>query len=289
MPEHQHNHALDSEQQQRYAQQGYLAGLKIFSEAEASTEREKFESLEQRGEELDLPKPVSSYLRANAQYVSVQVAELVRHPAILGAVSSLLGKDLLVWSTEFFIKEAGTQKVVSWHQDLTYWGLGSTEGEMTAWLALSPATPESGCMRFLPGSHRYDLLKHRDTFADSNLLSRGQELEVDVDESKAVDILLRPGEMSLHHGRIFHSSGPNVSNDRRIGLAIRYLRPDVKQLVAEKDYAILVKGWDRFNHFIPVAPPLRDFDPDYLARREEIMAEQSAALSQGATQQLKRV
>ena len=280
--------SLTTQACERYHESGYLDGIRVFTEAEAQGERERLERLEQRAATLELPRPVSHYLRANAQYISVQVAELIRHPAILGAVSSLLGPDLLAWSAEFFIKEPNSNKVVSWHQDLTYWGLGSTEGEVTAWLALSPATRASGCMRFMPGSHHTDLVAHEDTFADSNLLSRGQELSVDVDESKAVDIVLKPGEMSLHHGRIFHSSGPNTTNDRRIGLAIRYLRPDVEQLVSSKDYAMLVKGVDRLNHFTPVAPPLFDFDPGDLALRASIMAEQSVALSQGATQALNR-
>ena len=117
---------------------------------------------------------------------------------------------------------------MTWHQDLTYWGLDDMD-EVTAWVALSPSTTESGCMRFVPGSHKRSLVEHVDTFADDNLLTRGQEIAVDVDESAAADVELRPGQASLHHGHLFHSSGPNTTPDRRIGAAIRYITPSMQQ------------------------------------------------------------
>jgi hypothetical protein len=91
---------------------------------------------------------------------------------------------------------------------------------MPAWVALSPANLQSGCMKFLPGSQTQDHLQHVDTFHKDNLLSRGQEIAVKVE---SVDCMLNPGEMSLHHVKLVHGSEPNRSNDRRIGLAIRYI------------------------------------------------------------------
>ena len=141
---------------------------------------------------------------------------LSRHPNLIAAVSQILGDDLMVWSGALFIKEANTSQIVSWHQDLTYWGLDDAE-EVTCWVALSPATRESGCMRFVPGSHKKRLVPHKDTFDANNLLSRGQEISVDVDDNDGVDIVLQTGQASMHHGHLFHSSGPNTSDDRRIG------------------------------------------------------------------------
>ena len=140
------------------------------------------------------------------------LAELVRHPGILDAVESVLGPDLLCWSAQFFAKNGGDPGYVSWHQDATYWGLSSPD-VVTAWVAFTPSTVQSGCMRVVPGTqHRQ--FAHKDTFAETNLLSRGQEIEVDVNESDAVDVILAPGEISLHHVLICHGSEPNRSSER---------------------------------------------------------------------------
>ena len=94
-------------------------------------------------------------------------------PAILDVVEGILGPDILVYAAEFFVKEPRTTHVVTMHQDLTYWGLGAIDGMVTAWLALSPATPASGCMDFVRASHKNPILPHEDTFDENNLLSRG--------------------------------------------------------------------------------------------------------------------
>ena len=130
------------------------------------------------------------------------------------------GPNLLVFETVFFIKEAHTPHFVSWHQDLTYWGLDELS-KVTAWVALIPATAQSGCMQFVPGSHHKPIGEHHDTFEEINMLSRGQILSKEVREEETIDIVLHPGKMSLHHGRMFHASPANRSADRRIGLAIR--------------------------------------------------------------------
>jgi len=278
---------LSAEQIARYKRDGYLSPLRIMSNDEATRRRRRFEALEASlGEGNDLPRPLRQYLRINAHVVLGMAVELARDPRILDAIEGVIGPNILVWGCEFFVKEANTPNVVSWHQDLTYWGLGETDHEVTAWLALSPATSESGCMRFVAGSHQSRIVRHNDTFADDNLLSRGQELAVDVDEADAVHAALQPGEMSLHHGRMFHASGPNVSDDRRIGVAVRYLTTEVKQQVAARDYAMHVRGVDRERNFIGLAGPARDFEPSALALYERILKDQSAALSEGAEQNL---
>jgi len=127
--------------------------------------------------------------------------------------------------------------------------------EVTAWVALSPASIESGCMRFVPGSHKKQLVPHVDTFADDNLLSRGQEIAVDVDDADGVDVTLKTGQASLHHGHLFHSSGPNTTSDRRIGAAIRYIKPSMGQRSGDKTLVTLVAGEDRFGHFKAVGSP----------------------------------
>jgi ectoine hydroxylase-related dioxygenase (phytanoyl-CoA dioxygenase family) len=209
------------------------------------------------------------------------LAEIARTPAILDAVESILGPDLLVWSVELFIKEPGDGTIVSWHQDITYWGMGETDEEVTAWLALSDVTVEAGCMRFIPGSHKGGIVAHKDTFADGNLLSRGQEID-GIEETLAEPGPLKPGEMSLHHGRCFHASAPNRSDDRRIGVAIRYVTPEVRQADMARDYAMLVRGRDAAQGWINVAAPVGLFDSRALALYDEILSAQASVLAAGA-------
>src|SRR5262249_9754258 len=139
-----------------------------------------------------------------------------------------IGPDILLWDSAFIIKEPQDHKFVSWHQDLTYWGLEPGD-VVSIWLALSPATPESGCMRMIPGSHLKGGVAHRMTVAEHNILSRGQTISEPIDEARSVDIVLQPGEMSLHRGWVFHASHPNRSNERRIGLNMNLAPPHIRQ------------------------------------------------------------
>ena len=154
----------------------------------------------------------------------------------------------MVWSSGMFIKEAHSTKIVTWHQDLTYWGLDDAE-ETTCWVAISVADELSGCMKFLPGSHKESIVAHVDTFNDNNLLSRGQEIALEVDETKSVAVELMLGQASMHHGHLFHASWPNETNDRRIGCAIRYIKPSMKQLTGDRSLVTLVSGVRNYGHF----------------------------------------
>ena len=143
---------------------------------------------------------------------------------------------------------------------MRYWGL-DTADLVSVWLALSTANLESGCMRVLPGSHQGELLPHKDEYADGNLLTRGQEIAVEVDEDQTVTMPLNPGEISLHNVRLAHASSPNQSADRRIGLSLHYMPTKSKQIVGEWDSAALVRGEDRYGHFKHAPQPAKDFDP----------------------------
>jgi non-haem Fe2+, alpha-ketoglutarate-dependent halogenase len=188
--------------------------------------------------------------------------------SILDAVEDGDGPDLLCWTTNFFIKEAADPAFVSWHQDSTYWGLSKPD-VVTAWVAFTEATDANGAMEYIPGSHKLDQIPHRDTFAKHNLLTRGQEVTVEVDHSRRRVITLRPGEMSLHHVRLVHGSPPNPSNDRGLGFAIRYIPTDVAQLVGE-DNASLVRREDRHHHFMSEPQPSRDLDPEFVGLHRTI-------------------
>jgi non-haem Fe2+, alpha-ketoglutarate-dependent halogenase len=224
-------------------------------------------------------RPISGNARHKVHLLFTWAAELVRHPRILDAVEDLLGPDILCWTTNFFIKEARTPDYVSWHQDATYWGL-DPDDVVTAWVALSDAPVESGAMEFIPGSHRMGQLPHADTFHEHNLLSRGQEIAVEVDAGKAVKVPLKAGEMSLHHVKLAHYSGPNTTGDRRIGLAIRYIPPHVHQTKV-RDSATLVRGRDTGGHYELEPAPQADRDEAALAAHRAAMERQVAALYSG--------
>src|SRR5436305_125455 len=176
----------------QYRDRGYLAPLPVMPAAEAAGLRAELERIEAR-----MGGPLRGDLRHKSHLLFPFLAELVRHPRILDAVEDLLGPDLLCWTSNFFIKEAAAPSFVSWHQDSTYWGLSEPD-VVTAWVALTPSTIEAGCMRVIPGTHGQQV-QHSDTYAEANMLSRGQEVLVEVDERLAVDIVLEPGEISLHH------------------------------------------------------------------------------------------
>jgi hypothetical protein len=253
----------------RYERDGFFCPYDVITETEAAAILADLEAGER---ELADPERRAelSMLRSYPARLLPSFDRLIRHPRLVDAVSQILGPDLLAWGSGLFIKEAASPSFVSWHQDLTYWGLDEVN-EVTAWVALSPSTVESGCMRFVPGSHRKRLVRHRDSFAKDNLLTRGQEIAVEVDEASAVDVVLRPGQASLHHGHLFHASGPNRSSVRRVGAAIRYVTPSMKQTSGAKLLVAHVSGRDDYGNFTVAPPPAgRLLEEDFERCRRDV-------------------
>src|SRR5436190_7910518 len=249
---------LSQSQIDQFWREGCVYPVRVMPEADALELRRKLEEFEHAAGE-----PLKGALRHKSHLLFTWLADLVRNTKIVDAIEDLYGPNLLCWTTNFFIKEAHNPAFVSWHQDSTYWGLDRPD-VVTAWVALTPSNKANGAMEYIPGTHKADQIPHRDTFAKHNLLTRGQEVAVEVDESRRRIITLRPGEMSLHHVRLVHGSPPNPSNDRRIGFAIRYIPTDVAQLATE-DSSTLVRGEDRHHHFMPEPQPSRDLDPEFAA------------------------
>jgi non-heme Fe2+,alpha-ketoglutarate-dependent halogenase len=138
---------------------------------------------------------------------------------------------------------------------------------VTPWLALTPSNRESGCMSMIPGSHIDHICKHEDTFDDDNILTRGQVVG-EVDETMAVDLVLRPGQMSLHHGEIIHGSQPNRSHHRRIGLAMQaYMPPHARQVIGS-NYWLQIRGDDIRKNSIALHRPECDMDPRGITDRK---------------------
>ncbi len=187
------------------------------------------------------------------------IAKLVSHPAILETVNILIGPNILVWVSEFNTKAPGTPNYFSWHQDLYYWGHKyekdiRTIPMVTVWLSIFTADALSGCMRVIPGSHTH-LREHRENTNANNMLTRGQEIVVEVNEEKAIHVELQAGEFSIHHPLIHHASGPNMSSHCRVGLVIRYLAPEIAPPIRPA-YAWLVSGEDsemKWDHVAPMS------------------------------------
>jgi chlorinating enzyme len=259
-----------------YRRDGYYFPVRVLSHDQAAWYRGRLERVER-----DLGGPLRGAYRIKPHLLFTWLADLVRHPGILDAVEDVIGPDILCWNTSFFTKEALSPGFVSWHQDATYWGLSEPD-VVTAWVAFTDSTLANGNMRVVPGTHRA-AVSHVDTFNPDNLLTRGQEIAVEVDESQAADIVLQAGEMSLHHVLIVHGSGANPSADRRIGFAIRYIPTRVRQVAGPRDSATLVRGEDAFGHFELEPPPVADLDPAMLALHAEISDRQARILYRGTT------
>src|SRR5271154_3229233 len=245
--------------------QGYYAPIRAATGAEAARLCSRLETFEATNSGL------TGGVRDKPHLLFTGLDELVRHPGVLDAVEEEIGPSILVWGSSFFIKEPRNPSFVSWHQDSTYWGLEPPD-IVTAWVALSESTHENGAMRVIPGSHKLDQVLHRDTFSANNLLSRGQEIMVEVDESKAVELPLQPGEVSLHHVRLMHGSEPNPAAERPIGFPIRYVPTYIRQAAGTRDSATLVRGVDEYGHFEPEQRPEFDMAPAAQAHHVDVMS-----------------
>src|ERR1700748_2590106 len=181
---------LTEEAVRQYQDQGYYAPIRVMPAEEAGGLRRALEDFEAKaGQQL------AGKLRHKSHLLFTWLNDLVRHPQILDAVEDVIGPNILCWGSSFFIKEPRNPSFVSWHQDSTYWGLDPAD-IVTAWVAFSDRTAANGAMRVIPGTHKMDQFPHNDTIRPENLLSRGQEIMVDVDDRQAAMLELAAGEMS---------------------------------------------------------------------------------------------
>lgn len=251
--------ALSAGQVEAYRRDGYLAPLPALDAKEASALCDHIAAFE-----AEWGLVAGHVIRNKGHLKMTRLLELVRDPRILDAVEAVLGPDILCWGSSLFVKEAGDPGFVAWHQDSYYWGLEPFD-VCSAWVALKPSTRENGAMRVIPGSHQGPQRRHVASAADSaNMLFTHEELDGGIDETAAVELLLEPGQMSLHHVNLLHGSQPNASKDRRMGYAIRYVAAHVRQR-GDMDSALLVRGQDRHGHFRPDPVPTRDMEPDIVA------------------------
>jgi ectoine hydroxylase-related dioxygenase (phytanoyl-CoA dioxygenase family) len=268
---------LSDEQIHQYHEQGFVSPIDVISEYEAGLYLERFQEAEHNHPEMAHP-----HKRNNIHLSYKCLDELAHHPVVLDAVEDIIGQDFALWATVLFCKEPSSPHYVSWHQDATYMGMSSAEF-VTPWLALTPSNTSTGCMQMIPGSHLGEIYDHEDTYAEDNILTRGQVVK-NIDETHAVDLILKPGQMSLHHGKVVHGSRPNTSNSRRIGFAMQsFMPPDIRQLMG-KNLWLNIRGTKARENSIALHRPAHDLDPVAGSDRELADANLDDILYLGATQ-----
>ena len=232
---------LSSNQLKQYEDEGFVSPIDIFSKEKAKEIRNEIELIEK-----EMPGELEKSGRYNAHLISPLLDEVTHNPKILDVVQSLIGEDILVCGTTLFIKNPNEKGFVSYHQDAKYIGL-KPYNWVTAWVAITDSNKHNGCMRMWSGSHKEDLKDHDQMFNKGNLLTRGQTVK-NVPIKNTIPLILKAGQMSLHHPTVVHGSDLNKSNDRRIGFVIQsYIGTGVKQMLGENSVQ-LARGVDEFNY-----------------------------------------
>jgi len=239
---------LSSNQLKQYENDGFISPINIFSKEKAKKIRDEIELIENR-----IPGELEKSGRYNAHLISPLLDEVTHNSKILNAVQSVIGENILVCGTTLFIKNPNEKGFVSYHQDAKYIGL-EPHNWVTAWVAITDSNEENGCMRMWSGSHKDNLKEHDQKFNEGNLLTRGQTVK-NVPKEKTTPLILKAGQMSLHHPTVVHGSDLNKSNDRRIGFVIQsYIGTNVKQILG-KNSVQLARGIDKFNYHEKINRP----------------------------------
>lgn len=257
--------ALHDDQVARFERDGFLFPLPVFGEQEAASWAGELLDLAANGvPDHPVPWNQKSYL------LLPTLDRLLRDRRLTDRVAAILGGDLLALSADVFIKQAHSTRRITWHQDVNFWQLDPFD-MLTAWVALTPATPQNGGMSYARGGHR-GRIEHVERPDADNILSRGQELAVAVREEDVTDVVLRPGEVSFHHALTPHASGPNLTDGPRVGFAIRYAATAVAQTGGPAISARLARGTDLYGHFRLETGPDRALSPSALAEHRLALA-----------------
>jgi len=242
----------------QYERDGFCGGIDVLDAAEVAHHRAGLETWEHRmGHALDFPEKSKSYLLFD------WADAIVHHPRVLDAVEDVIGPDILVFHSTMWIKEANTAAFVLWHQDGAHFHLDPAQ-HVTAWVALSEASVEAGCMHMIPGSHHGPWLQHEDKPSAHNMIRRGQGLP-GYEGRQGTAVPLHAGQLSLHHTKTIHSSGPNNNADRRIGYGISFIPTSVRPVGPAKPSALLVRGQDFHTHFHHETRMAREMTPEAIA------------------------
>lgn len=264
-----------------YQRDGFFFPHRIMPPEEALRIGRDFLAFTQSDTPKRYARPQDQLYLLKAHLLFTWADRITQSPALLDAVESLIGPDIMVWSSGVFWKAPHSGAYVSWHQDSTNFELDDASRVVRAWVALTPATLANGTMRFAPGQHRLGQIPHKDRKAEGELLSRGETIDLAIDEAQTVPALIDAGEVSFHHLHTPHGSGPNASDHPRVNHVITYVAPSVRPLRGE-DSAVLARGRDRFGHFAHEPRPQADMDEAALAAHEKAMALRNAIIYRGS-------
>ena len=267
---------LTEKQIKLYHDNGFVSPIRVMSVTEALSIKAQIEKAEK-----EFPYEFNPENRNNLHLSFTFLDALAHNSIVLDAVEDLIGRDISLWGSVMFSKDPSSKHYVSWHQDATYMGMNSTNFP-TPWIALSPSNLETGCMTMISGSHKQEILIHEDTFEEHNILTRGQVIP-EVDESKGVDLILEPGEMSIHNGAIIHGSKPNKSQQRRIGFSLQsYMSPSIEQVVGRNIWTHIRGKQRQDRDGLSLDRPKYNMDPMTVSQRKIANENLSNILYKGA-------
>jgi non-haem Fe2+, alpha-ketoglutarate-dependent halogenase len=259
--------ALTPQQVAAYRYDGFLFPLPALTPEEVATCLAGLDRLER-----DLGAPVAEAdikWRSHAYAHSPWFNRLIRHPRILDAVEDVIGPNILVWTSTFFIKEPHSPTFAAWHQDSTYFGLDPHE-QVCAWVALTDASAEAGCMEHVSSRGAPRQLRHAPLGLAHSINRAGQTIAEAFDPSNPVSMVLPAGSFSLHHEFAAHRSAPNRTARRRIGIGLNYIPTHVRVNGSVRLCAMLVRGEDSYGHFDLIDPPVAERDPAALAVHQRV-------------------
>ncbi len=243
---------LTAEQIADFNRDGYLKGMRIFSDEEMAGIRAYFDQLLA----ATLAAGGDSYSISTAHLRHGRVYDLLTHPRIMAYVKDLLGENVIGWGSHFFCKMPGDGRRVAWHQDSSYWPLTPSKA-VTAWLAIDDASVENACMRYIPASHRLGHLTY--TLSENDEANVLNQTVADVEKlGEPVDVELKAGEISIHSDLLLHGSEANQSSRRRCGLTLRYCPADVRAGLGWNAKGVIVSGEDESGHWANPARPETD-------------------------------
>jgi ectoine hydroxylase-related dioxygenase (phytanoyl-CoA dioxygenase family) len=274
--------SLPASMRERYQRDGFVFPWRIMPEVEATALGQRIMAFTASETARRYDDPMNQIYLLKAHLLFYWADRIAHSPQLLDGVEQLIGGDIMVWSSGLFWKAPHSGSFVSWHQDSTNFELDDPEGVVRAWVALSPATLENGTMRFLPGAHRLGQQGHKDTVQAEGLLSRGETIDLDIDEARTVPVLIGPGEVSFHHLHTPHASGANGADIPRVNYVITYIDPRVRPRRGD-DGATLARGVDRHGHYRPEARPEADFAPAAMRVHKDAMIRRNAIIYRGAT------
>ena len=266
--------ALSDIEIRQFRDEGFLSPVTFLDESEAGDYLKRLEAFEAAHPDL------AGKLDFKANLLLDWIDGLARREYILDIIEDLVGPDILNWNATFRFKKPDGRAHAAWHQDSMYIKLKPFL--VIAWLAVSAASSRHGCLKVIPGSHRWKLLEHAEGDDGDSILSRAQYITENFDDSTAVEAELKPGQACLFNHRIIHASGPNVSGERRVGLLIDYL-PTSAEKEGPRDSAMLVRGKDTFGHFDLEEPPVGEATAQNIAQQRRALEMITSTMSEGSS------